>query len=376
MKIPFNKPYFCGKEYDLIKEALENLKLSGNGHFTALCHSFFQKKFGFKNVLLTTSCTDALEMSAILSNIEPGDEVIIPSYTFTSTANAFILRGAKIVFADSSIDSPNIDANRIDELITPKTKVIVIVHYAGVACDIEKILEITKKYNLILIEDAAHSFDSYYKNKPLGSFGDFGTFSFHETKNISSGEGGLICINNDKFKERSEIIWEKGTNRVAFSRHEISKYEWVDIGSSYLPSEVTAAILLAQLESYETIQTVRKNIWDKYFYALQDLVYTNKIKLPIIPEFATNNGHLFYIVCKSQAERIALSDFLLTKDILSIFHYLPLHCSPFFKKQYKGLELKNAQMFSDCLLRLPLFCTLLDDEIYFIVDQIKAFYKL
>ena len=291
--IPFNKPYLSGKETDYIREAVLSGKISGDGLFTKRCHDFFEQKYGFKKVLLTTSCTDALEMAAILIDIQPGDEVIMPSYTFVSTANAFVLRGARIVFADSNKDNPNIDTDLIETLITPKTKAIVPIHYAGIACDMDKIMSLAEKYKLFVVEDAAQAIDSYFKDRPLGSIGHLAAFSFHETKNIISGEGGILIINDKRFIERAEIIREKGTNRSAFFRGEVNKYEWVDIGSSFLPSDIIAAFLFAQLENLNDIQEKRKQIWQTYHNNLKPLEYEGKIRLPHIPYFSTYNAHMF-----------------------------------------------------------------------------------
>ena len=273
--IPFNKPYLSGKELSNIEDAIKKGKISGNGYYTQLCHDFFEQKYGFKKVLLTTSCTDALEMCAILANIQKGDEVIIPSFTFVSTALAFVRQGAKIIFADSYADNPNMDASKIEALITPKTKAIVPVHYAGIACDMDKIMQLAKQYNIIIIEDAAQAIDSFYKGKPLGSIGHMAAFSFHETKNIISGEGGMIAINKERFCNRAEIIWEKGTNRAEFFRGEVNKYGWVDTGSSFLPSEITAAFLWAQIENLEKIQKKRLEHWQHYDVYLKDLPSNN-----------------------------------------------------------------------------------------------------
>lgn len=371
--IPFNKPSFFGNEHDYLKEAIEQGHISGNGLFTKRCHRFFEEKYGFSKTLLTTSCTDALEMSALLANIQPGDEVIIPSFTFPSTANAFILRGAKIIFADSQPNHPNIDVEKLSSLITFRTKAIVLVHYAGVACDMDPLLELAKKHHLYLIEDAAQAVDSYYKGKPLGGIGHFGTFSFHETKNISSGEGGLLIINDPAYQQRGEIIWEKGTNRSAFFRGEVKKYGWVDVGSSFLPSDIIAALLFSQLENMELIQQKRTAIWNQYFEGLSPL--EGHIKRPIVPSYATNNAHMFYLVCNSLEERTALIHYLKEKGIHAIFHYLPLHNSDYFRNQYQGDKLINAQMFSDCLLRLPLYFDLELSDVDFIVSKIKQFYQ-
>ncbi len=296
--IPFNKPYLTGKETHYIYDAVHSGKISGNGKYTKLCHAYFEERYGFKKCLLTTSCTDALEMCALLINIQPGDEVILPSYTFVSTANAFALRGAKLVFADSDSSNPNIDAAALTELITPATKAIVVVHYAGVACDMEAIMSVAEAHNLFVIEDAAHSIESFYKSRPLGGIGHLSTFSFHETKNIISGEGGMLVINDDALIGRAEIIWEKGTNRSAFFRGEVDKYSWVDIGSSFLPSEVISAFLFAQLENLEEIQSERIRIWQRYYDAFNEQEHLRQ-RLPNIPEHATNNAHMFYLLCDS-----------------------------------------------------------------------------
>ena len=295
--IPFNKPYLAGNEIQFIKEAVELGNISGNGHFTKKCHSFFERRYNFKKCLLTTSCTDALEMCAILLDIRIGDEVIIPSYTFVSTANAFVLRGAKVVFVDSRSDHPNIDANQIEPLITKRTKAIVVVHYAGIACDLDAILKLSEKHSLFVVEDAAQAVESFYKGKPLGSIGHLAAFSFHETKNIISGEGGMLVLNDSSFILRAEIIREKGTNRSAFFRGEIDKYGWVDIGSSFLPSEIIAAFLFAQLENMNKIQAKRKFSWETYHDSLKPLAAKGYFKTPHIPSYATNNAHIYYIVC-------------------------------------------------------------------------------
>lgn len=374
--IPFNKPTFLGNENNYLQEAIQNGHISGNGHFTKKCHDFFQEQYHFKKVLLTTSCTDALEMSAILAEIKPGDEVIVPSFTFPSTANAFILRGAKIVFADSQPDHPNIDVKKLPSLLTSKTKAIVLVHYAGVACDMNPLLELAKENQIFLIEDAAQAIDSYYDGLPLGGIGHFGAFSFHETKNISSGEGGLLTINDPAFQKRSEIIWEKGTNRTAFFRGEVKKYGWVDIGSSFLPADIIAALLFSQLENLRSIQSKRIAIWERYYEGLKPLDQKKLLKLPIIPSFATNNAHMFYLICQSLEERTALTQSLKQDGIHAIFHYLPLHNSDYFKHEYQGGELPYAQMFSECLLRLPLYYHLDLDDVDFIVSKVHRFYAL
>jgi len=366
--IPFNKPYFTGKETEYIKEAVASGHISGNGKYTKKCQQFFEEKYGFKKTLLTTSCTDALEMAAILINLKEGDEVIMPSYTFVSTANAFVLRGAKIVFADSLPNHPNMDCFSLEALITPKTKVIVPVHYAGVACDMDAIMELAKKHNLIVVEDAAQAIDSYYTGKdgikkPLGSIGHLAAFSFHETKNIISGEGGMLAINDEQFINRAEIIWEKGTNRSAFFRGEVDKYGWVDIGSSFLPSEIIAAFLWAQLENLEDIQKTRKTHWEKYNSLLSEWANHNKISLPEIPNYATNNAHMFFLVCKNLEQRTSLIQHLKENNILAVFHYISLHKSPFYKEKHDDRMLPETDKFTDCLLRLPLFFELESDSV-------------
>jgi dTDP-4-amino-4,6-dideoxygalactose transaminase len=378
--INFNKPYLTGKEVHYLYQAVLSGKISGDGLFTKKCHDFFEVNYGFKKVLLTTSCTDALEMAAILLDIKEGDEVIAPSYTFVSTVNAFVLRGAKIIFADSEGDHPNIDAQKIEELITPKTKVIIPVHYAGHACDMDKIMELAKKYNLFVVEDAAQAIDSFYTNKegkhiPLGSIGHLAAFSFHETKNIISGEGGMLVINDERFIERAEIIREKGTNRSKFFRGEVDKYGWVDIGSSFLPSDIIAAFLYAQLEHLETIQKKRTEIWNRYYDGLKFLEENDKIKLPLIKSYTSNNAHMFYLVCKNLNERTELITHLKNEDINSVFHYLSLHKSPYYNDKYTGTELKNTDNFSDCLIRLPFYFELTENDQQRVISSILNFYK-
>ncbi len=373
--IPFNKPFLTGKETEYISEAVKSGKISGDGIFTKKCHEFFERKYGFKKSLLTTSCTDALEMAAILIDTQPGDEIIMPSYTFVSTANAFVLRGAKIVFADSNADNPNIDAASLESLITDKTKAIVPVHYAGIACDMDVIMELADKHNLQVIEDAAQAIESFYKNRPLGSIGDLAAFSFHETKNIISGEGGMLAINDARFMERAEIIREKGTNRSKFFRGEVNKYGWVDIGSSFLPSEIISAFLYAQLENLEEIQAKRISLWERYYKNLETLSEEFGVKLPFIDEFATNNAHMFYLICRSLEERTALIGYLKDAGIHAVFHYLSLHKSPFYQDKHDGRELPNCDYYADRLIRLPLFYELSLEEIDMICDRILDFYK-
>ncbi len=372
--IRFNVPYSTGKEMEYIRKAIEDGRLSGNNQFTKRCQDFFEKKYGFRKTLLTTSCTDALEMCAILADIRPGDEVIMPSYTFVSTSNAFVLRGAHIRFADSCPDNPNIDASRIEALVTPRTKAIVVVHYAGVACDMDPILDIAARHGLRVIEDAAQAVDSFYKGRALGSIGDLAAFSFHETKNIISGEGGMLTVNNTDFLLRSEIIWEKGTNRAQFFRGEVDKYGWVDVGSSFLPAEIVAAYLYAQLEELDGIQRRRVEIWERYRSALEPLARRGLFELPVVPEYASNNAHMFYLVFPDLDARTALIDHLKKLDIHAVFHYLSLHKSPFYAPMHDGRELPHCDRFADCLLRLPMFYELDEARQASITDAIADFY--
>lgn len=374
MSIPFNKPFLTGKEAHYIYQAVYSGKISGNGIFTKKCQNLMQEKYGFKKTLLTTSCTDALEMAAILADIQPGDEVIVPSYTFVSSALAFVRQGARIIFADSNQQNPNISVDHIRQLITPKTKAIVPVHYAGVACDMDPIMELADKHNILVIEDAAQAIDSYYKGRPLGSIGHLATFSFHETKNIIAGEGGMLAINDDRFINRAEIIWEKGTNRASFFRGEINKYGWVDTGSSFLPSEIIAAFLFAQMENIEQIQNRRKKIWNTYYDQLKPLAEKGYFKLPEIPEYATNNAHMFYLVMPSLEARSTFIDYLKQKEILSVFHYISLHTSDYYQEKYEGEALTSCDHYSDCLVRLPLFYELDDNDLQKIIHTIHDLY--
>ena len=335
--IDFNRPTLTGKEAHYMYQAVYNGKLSGNGMFTKRCQAWFEERYGFRKCLLTTSGTDALEMCAMLCDLRPGDEVIIPSYTFVSTALAFLREGAKVVFADSMKRNPNLDAETLEALITPRTKVIVPVHYAGVACDMDAIMTIADKHHLLVVEDAAQAIDSYYKSQiinhksqilPLGSIGHLAAFSFHETKNITAGgEGGLLVVNDERFIRRAEIIWEKGTNRAEFFRGEVNKYGWVDMGSSFLPSEVNAAFLWAQLENIDAIQHKRKYIWETYQKRLKPLADKGCFTLPDIPDYATNNAHMFYLVLPSLEARTALIKYLKENGVGAVFHYLSLHSS-------------------------------------------------
>ena len=373
MKIVFNKPYLTGKEMHYMYQAVYSGKISGNGIFTKKCHDFFEKRYSFKKALLTTSCTDALEMTAMLADIKPGDEVIVPSYTFVSSALAFVRQGAKIVFADSNSRNPNIDTEHLEELITPRTKVIVPVHYAGIACDMDPIMNLAKKYNLLVIEDAAQAVDSFYKGIPLGSIGHMSTFSFHETKNINSGEGGMLVINDEKLRNRSEVIWEKGTNRSEFFRGAVNKYGWVDIGSSFLPSEIIAAYLYAQLENLDSIQSRRKKIWETYYEGLKSLTELG-IMIPFIPDYATNNGHMFYLVCTDLRQRTALIEHLKNNSILAVFHYQSLHKSAYYINKHDKREIPFSDKYTNCLVRLPLFYELSDTDLNRIIDIVKEFF--
>jgi dTDP-4-amino-4,6-dideoxygalactose transaminase len=371
--VPFNKPYLTGDELKYIGEAVKSGKISGNGIFTNKCQQWFEKAYGFNKCLLTTSCTDALEMCSILLNIKEGDEIIVPSFTFVSSALAFVRDGANIIFADSNELNPNIDAEKIESLITNRTKAIVVVHYAGISCDMDQIMEIANKHNIIVIEDAAQAIDSFYLgnkreksllgNKPLGGIGHLAAFSFHETKNIIAGEGGMLVINDERFVKRSEVIWEKGTNRSEFFRGEVNKYGWKDTGSSFLPSELISAFLFAQIEKLELIQNKRKKLWDKYHSLLSPVADEIGIRLPHLPNYATNNGHMFYILLNSIEERSEIINRLKEHKIMSVFHYLSLHASEYYTDKYIGKPLSNSDHFSDVLLRLPLFFELEEEDI-------------
>ncbi|MGZ8944486.1 MAG: dTDP-4-amino-4,6-dideoxygalactose transaminase [Methylococcaceae bacterium] len=368
--IPFNKPYLHGRELVYIAQSVASGKISGDGLFTKKCHDFFERKYHFKKALLTTSCTDALEMGAILLNIKEGDEVILPSFTFVSTANAFALRGAKLVFADSCSDNPNIDPVQIEALITPKTKAIVVVHYAGVACDMGRIMAIADAAGIPVVEDAAQAIDSYYNDKPLGSIGKLGAFSFHETKNVISGEGGLLAINDSSLIQRGEIVREKGTNRSSFFRGEVDKYGWVDIGSSFLPSDIIAAYLFAQLENIDLIQARRKAIWQAYYDALLPISeQSGRFTLPSLPQYGTNNAHMFYLVCDSIETRTGLIAYMKSRGVHSVFHYLSLHKSDFYADKHDGRNLKNSDRYTDCILRLPLFFELSESDVVQVIDS-------
>lgn len=357
-------------------EAVFAGKLSGNGKFTKACQAWFEQRYGFRKCLLTTSGTDALEMCAMLCELKPGDEVIVPSYTFVSTALAFLREGAKVVFADSMKRNPNIDAETLEALITPRTKVIVPVHYAGVACDMDKIMAIAEKHHLLVVEDAAQAIDSYYKGKPLGGIGHLAAFSFHETKNITAGgEGGLLVVNDERFVRRAEILWEKGTNRAEFFRGEVNKYGWVDMGSSFLPSEVNAAFLWAQVENIDDIQAKRKMLWNRYYERLKPLAEKGVFSLPDIPEYATNNAHMFYLVLPDLEARTELISHLKSNGALAVFHYLSLHSSAYYADKHDGRELPECDRYADCLVRLPLFYDLSMEQVDAICDLIDTYYR-
>lgn len=351
-------------------ETIYERKLSGNGKFTQQCQKFFEDRYGMKKCLLTTSGTDALEMCAMLCNLQPGDEVIVPSYTFVSTALAFLREGAKVVFADSMEHNPNIDVAKIESLITPNTKVIVPVHYAGVACDMDAVMEIANRYNLIVVEDAAQAIDSYYKGRPLGTIGHLAAFSFHETKNITSGEGGLLAVNDTRFVRRCEVIWEKGTNRAEFFRGDVNKYGWCDMGSSFLPSEITAAFLWAQLENLDMIQNRRKQLWNMYYENLKPLAAKGYFALPEIPEYAINNAHMFYIVFPNLEKRTLFIEYMKERGVMTAFHYLSLHSSPYYIDKHDGRELPQCDKYAGCLVRLPMYYELSDEELYSIINLI------
>lgn len=374
--INFNVPPFTGKELDYIKVAVENQKICGDGEFTKKCNAWIEEKTGTAKCLLTTSCTHATEMAALLADIKPGDEVIMPSYTFVSTADAFVLRGAVPVFVDIRPDTMNLDENLIEAAITPKTKAIVPVHYAGVGCEMDRIMELAEKYHLLVIEDAAQGIMSTYKGKALGTFGDYGAFSFHETKNFSMGEGGALLIRDPADIERAEILREKGTNRSKYFRGQIDKYTWIDYGSSYLPSELNAAYLYAQLELADSITEDRLRSWKRYYEGLQGLQEAGKIELPFVPEHCTHNAHMFYIKAKDLEERTRLIAFLKENGIWAVFHYIPLHTAPAGLKygRFHG-EDRYTTKESERLCRLPMYYGLKEEQVDYIISKVKEFYE-
>ena len=375
-KIPFNKPYLTGRELRYMRHAHSLGQLAGNGYYTQKCQGWIEKNIGTKKSLLTHSCTSALEMSAILSRIGPKDEIIMPSFTFVTTASSFVLRGAVPVFVDIRADTLNINEDLIEEAITPKTRAIIVVHYAGVGCEMDKIKEVAKKHNLLVLEDAAQAFLAKYKGKYLGTIGDIAAISFHETKNIISGEGGAILINNEKYVEPAEIVWEKGTNRNKFLRGEVDKYTWVDIGSSYLPSEMVAAFLFAQLEKSRKIIRRRRKIWSTYHERFLPLEKAGYLRRPIVPQECKHNGHIYYVHLKNIAVRTKLIDFLKRRGILSVFHYIPLHSSPAGKKYCRFIgRLNVTNKVSNTLLRLPLFYEITNKEIEYVIQWLKDFFK-
>lgn len=376
MKIPFNKPSIIGKELDYIRDAVESGKISGDGKYTKMCSGLLEGKFRARKVMLTTSCTHALEMAAILLNISEGDEVIMPSFTFVSTVNAFCLRGARPVFVDIRPDTKNIDEDLIEEKINERTKAIVPVHYAGVSCNMNRIMEISEKYGIPIVEDAAQGVNATYRGNYLGTIGDLGAYSFHETKNFISGEGGAIVINNEDYIDRAEIIREKGTNRSKFYRGEVDKYTWVDIGSSYLPSDLLSAFLYAQLERMDDITMRRIELFTRYMEALKPLEDDKKINLPVIPSECGINGHIFYVMAENAKERDSLMDYMKEKGILSVFHYVPLHTSPMGRMYgYKEGDLKVTESVSERLLRLPFYYSLRDEEQQEIIDAVYGYFK-
>lgn len=372
--IPFNKPYLNGKEIYYLHQVMCSGTLSGNGRFTKRCQNFFQDRYGIKKALLTTSGTDALEMCAMLADIKPGDEVIVPSYTFVSTALAFVRQGAKVVFADSRPDHPGIAEDTLEDLVTSKTKAIVPVHYAGVACDMDKIMDLAARYNLIVIEDAAQAVEAEYKGRPLGSIGHLAAFSFHETKNIISGEGGLLAINDPRFIDRAEIVWEKGTNRAEFFRGEINKYEWVDIGSSFLPSELIAAFLWAQLEDIEDIHQKRKEKWNYYHRELKGWTENQNIQQPALPDYAKHNAHIYYLCFKNLSQRKYAIKRLKENNIHAVSHYLSLHKSQYYSKRTNGNAnvLPMSDRYTSCLLRMPLFYELSNSQQNEVIHTLKS----
>ena len=374
--IDFNRPAFTGREFDYIRDAVQRGMLCGDGEYTKRCSQWMMDKFHVNHVMLTTSCTHALEMAAHLCDIKPGDEVIMPSYTFVSTADAFVLKGAKIVFVDIRPDTMNIDEKLIEAAVTEKTKVIVPVHYAGVACEMDTIMEIAKKYNLKVVEDAAQGVDACYKGKALGTIGDFGCYSFHETKNYTMGEGGAILFNRDEYVEKAEILREKGTDRSKFFRGQVDKYRWIDYGSSYLPSELNAAYLYAQLEVADKINEKRLSIWNRYWDGLEKLSDEGKIVRPTIPEGCAHNAHMFYLKARDLEERTALISYLKEQGVQAVFHYIPLHTAPAGRRygMFAG-EDRYTTRESERLVRLPLYYNLSLEQADYVIDKVNAFYK-
>lgn len=377
MNIPFNKPFIIGRELEYIKDAIDRGMIRGDGFYSKKCHEYLEKNFDTKKALLTHSCTAALEMAAILIDIQKDDEVIMPSYTFVSTANAFVLRGGKPVFVDIREDTKNINEKLIEQHITSRTKAICVVHYAGIACEMDEITRISKKYNIPIVEDAAQALFSTYKDRNLGTIGDIGCFSFHETKNIISGEGGAIFINNEKYINRAEIIREKGTNRSVFFRGEVDKYTWCDVGSSFLPSDLIAAFLYAQLEEKDKIYDKRIKIWNFYHLLFEKFENLSFIKRPTVSKGSTHNAHMYYITFRNLEERTQFIDFLKSRGINAVFHYIPLHSSPAGKLLgVTPLDMKTTDYISDTLVRMPMYYNISDEELLYIKDAVSSFFNL
>lgn len=372
--IPFNRPFLTGDEGRWLQDVFAGRKLSGDGAFTRKCSAFFEERYGTARALLTTSCTDALEMAALLAGIQPGDEVIAPSYTFVSSVNPFLLRGAKVRFVDSRPDHPGMDETAVESLITPRTKAIIAVHYAGVACDMDVLMEVAQRHGLIVVEDAAQCVEARYKGTQLGAIGDFGAFSFHETKNIQCGEGGLLLVKDRSLARRAEIIREKGTNRTAFFRGEVDKYGWVDLGSSFLPPDLLAAMLWAQLERIEAISARRKALWRRYEDGLAPLTARGDVRLPNIPAHAEHNAHLFHMVLSDLETRTRFISHLKTQGIMAVFHYQSLHRSPYFLERHDGRPLPWSDAYSDRLVRLPLFHDLTETQQDRVISATLAFF--
>lgn len=371
--IPFNRPYLTGNEVEYFNQVVQSRIFSGNGPFTAQCQSWLENRFAFHKVMLTSSCTDALEMAALLLDVRPGDEIIMPSYTFVSTANAFVLRGATVVFADSRTDHPGIDETRIEALITPRTKAIVVVHYAGVACDMDVIMDIATRYALKVVEDAAQAIDCFYKGRPLGGIGHLGAFSFHATKNIHCGEGGALIINDISLVNRAEILWEHGTDRAAFLRGEVKHYEWREVGSSFLPSELNAAFLWGQFQTLTAVTKERCRLSELYTSKLSAFFERNLLYTPSIPDYSKHNGHISYVVCQSMEQRDALTKRLKQAGIQACSHYQPLHSSYYYKANQKNQPLVNCDRYGSCLLRLPMYVGLRDEDVIKICEEIGSF---
>ena len=373
MEIPFNRPHLTGEENEHIAAAIASGRLAGNGPYTRRVHAFFRERFGLRAPLLTTSCTDALEMAALLLDIGPGDEVVMPSYTFVSTANAFALRGARLRFADSLPHHPNVDPASVEALVNARTRAIVVVHYAGVACDMGALLDIGRRHGIPVVEDAAQAIASTYGDRALGGIGALGAYSFHESKNVISGEGGLLSVNDERLAARAEILWEKGTNRSAFFRGEVDKYEWVDVGSSFLPSELVAAFLHAQLQHVDDIQARRHQLYDRYLHGLRQAgVEARGLTLPAVPDYAAHNAHTFHLVCRDATQRKRLIARLRSRGVQAVFHYLSLHLSPYYADRHDGRALPSSDRFTTQLLRLPLYYDLTEAQVDYVIDAVAG----